>query len=66
MLRPLLLENASEGGGVGVLAEADLDASELALALARLGAMAQERSNLMTKLHWNLQEPKTAAGERRT
>ena len=59
MPRPLLLlEPASEGGGVGVLAEADRDAWERVLALARLGAMVQERWSLMTKLHRNLQEPK--------
>ena len=43
---------------MGVLAEADRDAWERALALARLGAMVQERWSLMTKLHRNLQEPK--------
>ena len=58
MPRPLLPEDASEGGGVGVLAEAEPDASERALAPARLGTMLQERSSWMTKLHRNLQEPK--------
>ena len=52
MPRPLLLlEPASEGGGVVVLAEADAEPLERALALAPLGAMAQGRLSLMRKLH---------------
>ena len=58
MLRPLPLKDASDRAGVDVPAEADDGASEPALALARLGAMAQERSSLTTKLHRNPQEPK--------
>ena len=46
MPRPLLLlEPASEGEGVGVPAEATGDAGLRALALARLGGMAQVRSS---------------------
>ena len=58
MPRPPLLELASEGEGVGVPAAADPPDSERALALARLGAMSQERLSLMTKLHRNLLESK--------
>ena len=58
MPRPPLPELASEGEGVGVPAAADLPDSERALALARLGAMSQERLSLMTKLHRNLLESK--------
>ena len=58
MPRPPLLELASEGERVGVPAAADPPDSERALALARLGAMSQERLSLMTKLHRNLLESK--------
>ena len=65
MPRPLL-EPASEGGGVGVLAEADRDAWERALALARFGGHGAGAMELDDEAAPESPGAKTAAGEGRT
>ena len=66
MSRPLLFDPASEGGGVGVLAEAEPDASERALAPARLGGHVAGAIELDDEAAPESPGAKMVAGEGRT